>query len=160
MPAANWWASPPVLIFWLATPVMSGGPTICSRARSLRTWLRASKPTTAEPTPTAINTMLAAMPAYWKSLLMLTTFLSCHFVGSAPSVVAARRRPSRAGPSNRRGAARMRDVENPQSGLLARAPVRRAPADAVALELGPAPGAVPATAALGDERGDAGVAAA
>src|SRR3954452_8320648 len=67
-------ASLPVLTSWLGM-LESGVPTICSRARSLRTWSRPLKPTTVAPMPKEISTTLAAMPAYWKSLDMIPILL-------------------------------------------------------------------------------------
>ena len=61
MTAANAFASPPVSTFWPGI-VESGVPTICSRARSLRTVSRPATPMTIAPTPSAMRTMLAAMP--------------------------------------------------------------------------------------------------
>src|SRR3954453_7063308 len=74
MTLANACASLPVLTSWLGM-LESGVPTICSRARSLRTWSRPLKPTTVAPMPKAISTTLAAMPAYWKSLDMIPILL-------------------------------------------------------------------------------------
>ena len=61
MTAANAFASPPVSTFWPGI-AESGVPTICSRARSLRTVSRPAMPMTTAPIPSAMRTMLAAMP--------------------------------------------------------------------------------------------------
>ena len=59
--AANAWASLPVSTFWPGIEE-SGVPTICSRARSLRTVSRAANPTATAATPNRMRKMLAAMP--------------------------------------------------------------------------------------------------
>ena len=63
MMAANSLASAPVSTFW---PGMdeSGVPTICSRARSLRTVSRPATPMTIAPMPKAMRRMLATMPPF------------------------------------------------------------------------------------------------
>src|SRR5438105_4373236 len=71
----------------IALGVMSGVPTICSRARLLCAVLRPLTPRTIAAIPKATSTMLAATPPYSKSLRvvnMATPFAS--FLVIAPSV--------------------------------------------------------------------------
>src|SRR5262245_38567774 len=74
MTLANASALLPLLTSWLGM-LESGVPTICSRARSLWTRSMPLAPTTIVPAPKATRITLAAIPPYWRSLLMVP-FLS------------------------------------------------------------------------------------